>query len=344
MSKPSTLPVWATTAGTTVAPSGGQQAAGFAVGTKPPARWVNWLFNWICQWLAYLSGGSFTPGITATAVAEPAMTLVGMQSGTIIATERPGTQPAPTGASLVGDRTTDTAGRIKTCRVAATPGTYQNIGALGSHIIKTSGNYTPTAGVAAVFAVLHGGGGAGGGANSGSANYCSAGGGGASGGLATALIVNPTGTYTCIYGAAGTVHSGAAGGPGGDTTLAANAMTYIAKGGGGGGYRAGITGPAPTYGGQPQAAGAGDTAGGGQAGGIGFQFAAGSNADGYSGAGGSDTNGVGGQGIIDTGSSANGNNASGYASGGGGAISYGTDGAKTGGAATAGYIEFYEFF
>lgn len=71
MSKPATLPVWATTDGTTVAPSGGQQAAGFAVGTKPPARWVNWLFNWICQWLAYLSAGILTQGAGTNRVGAP---------------------------------------------------------------------------------------------------------------------------------------------------------------------------------------------------------------------------------------------------------------------------------
>lgn len=52
--KPSSLPVWATTGGTTTTPSGGQQAAGFAINTKPPAKWVNWLFNLIYQWIQYI--------------------------------------------------------------------------------------------------------------------------------------------------------------------------------------------------------------------------------------------------------------------------------------------------
>jgi hypothetical protein len=58
--KPSTLPVWATNPGTTVTPSGGQQAAGFAAGTKPPARWVNWILNLIYGWIQYLDAPTGT--------------------------------------------------------------------------------------------------------------------------------------------------------------------------------------------------------------------------------------------------------------------------------------------
>ena len=47
----STKPTWATTAGTTVEPSAGQKAAGFAVATRPPARWVNWILNSLCQYI-----------------------------------------------------------------------------------------------------------------------------------------------------------------------------------------------------------------------------------------------------------------------------------------------------
>ena len=69
--KPTTLPTWATTAGTTVEPSAGQKAAGFAVATRPPARWVNWLLNCIYGWCSYLKDGVFVgeagqPGVSAT--------------------------------------------------------------------------------------------------------------------------------------------------------------------------------------------------------------------------------------------------------------------------------------
>lgn len=58
--RPATLPTWATDPDTTVAPSSGQQAAGFAVGSRPPARWFNWLFHWLSAWVAYVSDGVFT--------------------------------------------------------------------------------------------------------------------------------------------------------------------------------------------------------------------------------------------------------------------------------------------
>ena len=84
--KPGTLPTWATTAGTTTAPSSGQQAAGFTVSTTPPAKWMNWLMNWIFQWLAYLNnpvGSGATAGFTASG--DPAGSghgLVGNGGGT----------------------------------------------------------------------------------------------------------------------------------------------------------------------------------------------------------------------------------------------------------------------
>lgn len=67
--KPTTLPLWSTTGGTTVEPSGGQKAAGFAVSTKPPARWVNWLFNNLYTWIQYLNapvGTGAGYGLSAT--------------------------------------------------------------------------------------------------------------------------------------------------------------------------------------------------------------------------------------------------------------------------------------
>lgn len=53
VAKPSSLPVWATTGGTVVEPSAGQKALGWVRGTRPPARWMNWLFNTLYNWTAY---------------------------------------------------------------------------------------------------------------------------------------------------------------------------------------------------------------------------------------------------------------------------------------------------
>ena len=69
--KPTKLPEWATTGGTTSEPSAGQKAAGWTVATRPPARRMNWILNIIYQWCAYVKDAVFVgeagqPGITAT--------------------------------------------------------------------------------------------------------------------------------------------------------------------------------------------------------------------------------------------------------------------------------------
>ena len=51
--RPSSTPIWATDSGTKLEPSAGEKAAGFSIGTRAPARWVNWLLNLICQWVSY---------------------------------------------------------------------------------------------------------------------------------------------------------------------------------------------------------------------------------------------------------------------------------------------------
>lgn len=79
--KPTTLPTWATTGGTTVEPTAGQKAAGFAVGTRPPARWVNWLFKTIYDWLVYLQGMELA--YTAPAAEAMAETFTSVQTLTI---------------------------------------------------------------------------------------------------------------------------------------------------------------------------------------------------------------------------------------------------------------------
>lgn len=56
MSKPATLPVWATDGGTTLEPSAGEKAAGWGASDKPPARWMNWWQNNVYAWAQYLNG------------------------------------------------------------------------------------------------------------------------------------------------------------------------------------------------------------------------------------------------------------------------------------------------
>ena len=55
MAKPTELGEWATNPGQTLEPSAPQKAAGFIEGDKPPARWINWLWNVAHQWHAYTS-------------------------------------------------------------------------------------------------------------------------------------------------------------------------------------------------------------------------------------------------------------------------------------------------
>lgn len=53
MSKPATLPRWATDVGTTVEPFAGHKNTGWAELERPPAKYFNWLFNTIYSWLVY---------------------------------------------------------------------------------------------------------------------------------------------------------------------------------------------------------------------------------------------------------------------------------------------------
>lgn len=53
MAKPATLPTWDTNATNVATPSAGALSDGFVAGDRPPAKWWNWLFYWITQWIAY---------------------------------------------------------------------------------------------------------------------------------------------------------------------------------------------------------------------------------------------------------------------------------------------------
>lgn len=63
MPPPSTPNTWATDANTTTEPSSGKKAAGFVAGEKPPAKWLNWLFNEIFQWLGYYGTKDAASGV-----------------------------------------------------------------------------------------------------------------------------------------------------------------------------------------------------------------------------------------------------------------------------------------
>ena len=65
MSKPTDLPEWATDGVYVTAPTETQKETGYAT-AKPHRGNTNWLFNRICQWLAYLDAGQFDGRITAT--------------------------------------------------------------------------------------------------------------------------------------------------------------------------------------------------------------------------------------------------------------------------------------
>jgi hypothetical protein len=138
------------------------------------------------------------------ATTTPALTVA--PSTNTVSAERVGTQAAPSAAGLVGDRYTDTAGAVRTCRVAGTPGTFRAIGALGSRtlLVSGSGTYSTPVGCSAIFIRAVGGGGGGGYAKGTSAGTLRAvGGGGGGGGYTEKLIVSPAASYAYAVGAAG---------------------------------------------------------------------------------------------------------------------------------------------
>lgn len=55
MAKPTDLGEWATSPGQTLEPAAEQKTIGFNEGDRPPARWINWLWNTAYQWQKYLN-------------------------------------------------------------------------------------------------------------------------------------------------------------------------------------------------------------------------------------------------------------------------------------------------
>src|SRR5688572_21855603 len=56
MAMPSTEPRWGDVGGAIVIPTSGKKDRGFAPKEKPPAQFLNWLFNLIWQWIVYFKG------------------------------------------------------------------------------------------------------------------------------------------------------------------------------------------------------------------------------------------------------------------------------------------------
>lgn len=98
--KPTDLPEWATTGGTTLEPSAGEKAAGWTASTRPPARWMNWLLNLIYKWVQYLNAPVGTGAGAGMAATGGSTSGPGFQ----------GTGGAPNGAGQVGQGTGTGAG------------------------------------------------------------------------------------------------------------------------------------------------------------------------------------------------------------------------------------------
>jgi hypothetical protein len=288
------------------------------------------------------TGDGDSVGVEANADTGPAVHI--KSNSSTVSSERVDGQATPSGAGLVGDRYTDTAGRVRTCRVAGTPGTFRAIGALQTRQVLTgSGTYTTPAGVTAIMVTCYGAGGGGAASNAGGAGQLQTGGGGASGGRSQKLIVSPSATYPYACGssgAGGTIGGGVTGGTGGDTTF--NTSTVVAKGGTGGlapntWSAAATTGFVNRGGITATTGGAGDTISYGSCGGFGFMGLAGES----SGEGASSDVGSGGN--FRT-SSGNGYSAVRYASGGGGAASLNEAVNRDGGPGGPGIIIVDEYY
>lgn len=154
--KPTTLPEWATDVGTTVEPAAGQKAAGFAVSTRPPARWVNWLLNNLYTWMQYLNapvGTGAGPGLEATGGATAGSGLIGVGgAGGGIGVEAAGTDGGQGvvasgdggGSGVKGTGGATNGYGVEGIGQAAGPGVHGTGGATGPGVVgiggATSGN------------------------------------------------------------------------------------------------------------------------------------------------------------------------------------------------------------
>jgi hypothetical protein len=297
------------------------------------------------------------PSIEITPNTGPAITITDASSLTSSA-ERMSAQAAPTAVGYVGDRYTDSQGRVRTCRVTGTPGTFKAIGALQTRQVLTasSGTYTTPAGVTAIDVTnVAGGGGGGGSTAAGSIYRLAAGAGGASGGVSRKLILAPAASYAFTVGSGGTAGNGTTptnGGAGGDTTF--DSATVVAKGGGGGATGSYIVSNANSdsaaKGGSPASSGAaGDVTTYGSPGGNAFCLSAIAEVGGsgsfvhiHAGNGASSSFGCGGHAAYGFGVVGAGVAASGHGAGGSGASSANAN--ANGGAGSAGCIIVDEYY
>lgn len=76
--RPTTIPLWATgSSAVLVEPLDGQKAAGWSVGERPPAQWLNWMQSMYGSWLQYLDQqASVQPVVLAYGTVSSAGALV----------------------------------------------------------------------------------------------------------------------------------------------------------------------------------------------------------------------------------------------------------------------------
>jgi hypothetical protein len=235
MSKPDTVPTWATDDNysatgedfdgtpTKVDPGAGQRAQGFAPGFRPPARWWNWWSNKVGEWFGWIDGH----------LSEDSGRLQADNGLTVVGTFVP-----PQGYLLRGVET-----------------------------FTADGTWTRPAGVRAVRVTVVGGGGGGGGAAGGSGAGAAGGGGG--GGATVKWITSPGASESVTVGAGG--GGGSAGNNSGTGGNASSFGAHCSAGGGSAGLGStnSTSGVLPRVGGQGGIGADGDLNIRGSAGGTG---------------------------------------------------------------------------
>ncbi len=103
MPKPTTLPVWNTSAGNRVAPSGGKQASGYSLGDIPVSGNLNWWKNLVYQWVLWLDGIlTADGGVTALANQDITVSGTGAYNHGDITVNLPPSALSGSGGALTG--------------------------------------------------------------------------------------------------------------------------------------------------------------------------------------------------------------------------------------------------
>ena len=150
VSKPATLPTWATNGGTTTEPPGALKATGVAGGSLLRAKYFNWLFYWVCSWLAWLNdltnqALTWAAGATfnQSTAAEPAVTATGGVGGGQGVCGYGGTVSGGTGAiGVLGVGTGDQAG-VKGSGGGTGPGVYGSGSGSAAGVYGSGGDTGP---------------------------------------------------------------------------------------------------------------------------------------------------------------------------------------------------------